>query len=803
MSVPAWLRNWAGILLLAALFWGALSAVTLALEIGRPFAGFASYSITLEEWGRVAEESPSWWTIRRLLGDDLRGKFTTIDGLPFTRHVDAVFRQSAPGDIHAVTFIRENTGQEITLALAARSFSFYDFLDLKLPELIVAASFWILGAVVLRAAPDQPTNRVFAGLVACIAAHRLLTTNVIFADNRWWPNILTSVQLVFSAGLIGTAFHFAWLYPTPLPRRPMKLIFLFYVLAAVTAGVLIIGRSPWWPPGIEPPNSFLRELAFPVLLYLYLVSLAAIFIRILYSSLQPHKTRREKRILLLTALGMLVALPVLLALAGEVIPGVEHNLHWRSIDLRYLLLGIPLTLSLAIIRYQNLTVPPPAFLFVVVLAASALLASIAATLWAAVSPGIYYGGRPAFLPFFVLIFGASVFWSMQTTWQGWFGRFLQRERLNYEASRNVGRRLQTPTDPRTLPQALAEAINDELGLNVTAVWLANREEQVFKLAGRAGEAGALLPENVALAHGQPGRGPWRLAPGQPLPEWLAPLVSSPLEIASPLHHDGEFVALLGFGRRWDEEIFDEQDIVVLDLVAQQALLYLQVAQQIEVLRQVPQQISAAQERERTLLAAELHDTIQQFLGRLPFFLVASKEAMVDDPQEAAELLERSLRDIENAAQTVQGIRQNLAPSQLERSLARSLSALAAHTEQRNGLAVRLNVSGDVDAATDLESRHAIYRVIQHALDNAILHANAAQVDVTVQQQDGRVNFTVRDDGRGATPEELWLARSLGHFGLQSMQARVEACGGEFFFNTEHGNGTQVTGWVPAAGGEQR
>ena len=291
---------------------------------------------------------------------------------------------------------------------------------------------------------------------------------------------------------------------------------------------------------------------------------------------------------------------------------------------------------------------------------------------------------------------------------------------------------------------------------------------------------------------------------QPAPGWLAPLEKhGEIEVALPLYDEGEPVALLGFGPRWDEEIFDDRDLVALELIGQQSLLYLQVAQQIEELRQVPHKVSEAQERERTLLAAELHDTIQQFLGRLPFFLVASKEAMVEDPQEAAELLERSLADIEEAAITVQRIRQNLAPSQLDHSLARSLSSLTAYIQQRHEVQVPLTIRGDLDGSTALETRHALYRVIQHALDNVVNHSEADSVAVDLMVENGRVFFSVVDNGRGATADDLWQARASGHFGLQSMQVRIEAVEGEFDLQTADGQGTRIEGWVPVTSDSEK
>jgi signal transduction histidine kinase len=247
-------------------------------------------------------------------------------------------------------------------------------------------------------------------------------------------------------------------------------------------------------------------------------------------------------------------------------------------------------------------------------------------------------------------------------------------------------------------------------------------------------------------------------------------------------------------------VYDERDLAVAELVGQQASLFLFAARQMEELRRVPERVAEAQERERFHLAQELHDTIQQFLGRLPFFLAVSRDLMRANPAEATDILNRCLVDIEGAAVMLRGIQLNLAPNQLESSLARPLQGLAVHVRQRSGLAVHVAIPTDLDVGTTVETRHALYRVIQQALDNVVNHAEATQVSVRVWREDGRVNFAVSDNGRGSTPEEREAARQDGRFGLRSMQTRLEVCGGKFDFVSAAGAGTRVAGWVPAAGG---
>jgi signal transduction histidine kinase len=287
------------------------------------------------------------------------------------------------------------------------------------------------------------------------------------------------------------------------------------------------------------------------------------------------------------------------------------------------------------------------------------------------------------------------------------------------------------------------------------------------------------------------------------PAWLRPLAAAGrIETAVPLVVDGAPIGLLGLGRRWDEEIFDLRDLAVAELVGQQATLFVWASMQLEELRRVPAQVAAAQERERLRVAGELHDTIQQFLGRLPFFLAVSRDRLRDDPESAADILDRCLTDVEDAAALLRRIRVNLAPTQLETNLLHALQGLAGHVRQRSGLAVSLAAPPDLDDALTPETRHALYRVIQQALDNTVAHAAASTASVTLAREDGRVLFAVRDDGRGSSAETRQTAQQAGSFGLKSMAARLEMSGGALEFDSAPGAGTTVAGWVPAAGDRQ-
>ena len=136
---------------------------------------------------------------------------------------------------------------------------------------------------------------------------------------------------------------------------------------------------------------------------------------------------------------------------------------------------------------------------------------------------------------------------------------------------------------------------------------------------------------------------------------------------------------------------------------------------------------------------------------------------------------------------------------MESNLRYALEGLTGHVRQRSGLVVSLSAPPDLDDALTPQTRHALYRVIQQALDNTVAHAEASAATVTLAREDGRILFAVRDDGRGSSAETRQAAQQAGSFGLKSMATRLEMSGGALEFDSAPGAGTTVAGWVPAAG----
>src|SRR5690606_15849732 len=111
----------------------------------------------------------------------------------------------------------------------------------------------------------------------------------------------------------------------------------------------------------------------------------------------------------------------------------------------------------------------------------------------------------------------------------------------------------------------------------------------------------------------------------------------------------------------------------------------------------------------------------------------------------------------------------------------------------HGVDVVLEAPGPLPELTP-DQEHQVLRILQEAVTNALRHAKASRVDVTLAAADGALVARVADDGVGFDPAARILrARRLG---LTSMHDRAEALGGTMDISSTPGRGTTVELRVP-------
>lgn len=189
--------------------------------------------------------------------------------------------------------------------------------------------------------------------------------------------------------------------------------------------------------------------------------------------------------------------------------------------------------------------------------------------------------------------------------------------------------------------------------------------------------------------------------------------------------------------------------------------------------------------ERARISRELHDAISQDLFSLRMLGGGLRTAMttgadlqpyVDTLEEATTRMIREMR----------ALLLELRPGQLEsRGLAAALEELASAYSLRLGI----NVTASVEVVSlDAKTEHALLRIAQEALTNAVRHGDASTVTLRLQSVQENIEFEIIDDGKGFDAAENKRQHGLG---LRLMQERAQELHGAFSLKAAPGQGTRI------------
>ena len=795
--VKLWRRGWLPAFLAGMLTLGLLSAAHLAFDIGRPYAGFFTfYKASSRRWP-LDIFVPHWWPVISQFGLDYNDSFVALNGQPFGFDQGEKYAAAAARHDASVEVAVQRGDAVIQRTLPLVTFTLSDYLDVKVPLMVIGLGFWLLAVTIYSVRSTAAINRVFAVTGGLLAGYHWLLLPSLIEKPGPIDQIMQLVWVTLTALLGALIFHCTTLFPIPLKPTVRPVLKGWYAASIALAVCYVGARVLQWTSASPSLAASLDTLGFRGSALNIGLGFAVMIGVFGWTYFRGHPSPRVKRQTGLILLGLLVSsVVVFTAMIGALIGSMDYFVG--GLDLRYLHLAPALAFAYVILRYQTFRgTPPTLFVVVVVLMTSAVLASAGDWLLRTLQPQMAHS---QFTPLFLIAFAASALWSAQGLIQHTTQRFFHWEETSYRAAKRFVQTLVGQTDFSALPETIVQALVTELNLEQAAIYVWNAAADRFELAAQAAHSIAALPkhlprfsDNLAdLTH------PVRLDHDRSA--WLEPLrVATTLEAVAVLWGSEDPIGLLGLGKRWDEEIFHDRDLEIVELIAQQSALFLLTARQIDELKQMPRRVSEAQERERFKIAQELHDTIQQFLGRLPFFLEVSRASAYHDPDKADALLQRCIDDVEQAARTVRQIRTALAPFQLQTSLVDPLSDTLERFQVRQGITVQAVLMPEIDRALSIEGRHALYRVIQQALDNVAAHARASRVAVKVWSFDSRVNFEVADDGAGSSEADRSQAEARGSFGLKSMRDRIESLGGEFDIVSSPGTGTVIRGWLPGGG----
>jgi len=194
----------------------------------------------------------------------------------------------------------------------------------------------------------------------------------------------------------------------------------------------------------------------------------------------------------------------------------------------------------------------------------------------------------------------------------------------------------------------------------------------------------------------------------------------------------------------------------------------------------------ARHQERARIARELHDSISQELFSLSVLAGGLRRALPPGSGVLTEV-ETMERTAEDTMREMQSLLLALRPVALEEvGLASAIEGICRAYTERAGVEVRAELE-PVELSPALE--HAILRVTQEALANAVRHADADRVTVRLRAGEDLVVLEITDSGRGF--DVAARQQSAVGLGLRTMRDRVAEHGGQLTIDSTPGAGTRV------------
>ena len=208
----------------------------------------------------------------------------------------------------------------------------------------------------------------------------------------------------------------------------------------------------------------------------------------------------------------------------------------------------------------------------------------------------------------------------------------------------------------------------------------------------------------------------------------------------------------------------------------------------ERIREIGGRLLGAQEAERTRIARELHDDINQQMALLRIDLDLLTEMVHGD---ARALAGEAAKYADGIVASIHDLSHRLYPARLR--LLGLVAAIDGHLRElpTRGAAITFRHE-DVPTNVSPDITLCIFRVVQESVQNALKHSDAGNISVHLGVNASGLALTVADDGVGFDVDGA-VGRGLG---LVSMRERVEAFGGSLVIVSSQDQGTRLEVTIP-------
>ena len=213
----------------------------------------------------------------------------------------------------------------------------------------------------------------------------------------------------------------------------------------------------------------------------------------------------------------------------------------------------------------------------------------------------------------------------------------------------------------------------------------------------------------------------------------------------------------------------------------------------EALSGVGRRLIEAHEEERTWLARELHDDINQRIALLAVQLEQWAQHPACSGVEVPDHIRPVLEQLSDLGMDIQALSHRLHSSKLEYlGIAVAANGFCKELSEQQKVEIDFSHAG-IPRSLPKEISLCLFRVLQEALQNAVKHSGERHFRVELYGTSREIQLSVHDLGVGFDQQVATGHRGLG---LVSMRERLQLVGGEFSINSKPGSGTTIRARVP-------
>jgi PAS domain S-box-containing protein len=205
-----------------------------------------------------------------------------------------------------------------------------------------------------------------------------------------------------------------------------------------------------------------------------------------------------------------------------------------------------------------------------------------------------------------------------------------------------------------------------------------------------------------------------------------------------------------------------------------------------------QTIIETEDRERSRIAKELHDSLGQKLTTVSLNFNALK-SKVDKGSDVEDRLMIGLEYLKQAIGETREISHNLMPKSIEDfGVILSIESLIADLNEYSETAFSFYHNIKDNALSNNIGIH-LYRIVQESINNILKHAKAKTVTVQLMAYEDIIVLSIEDDGKGFNIGSNDKSQS---FGLDSIRHRAQLLSGDAIIDSSAGHGTTITVEIP-------